>query len=194
MIKTSPLLDFAAGLSELKSVKAIHVVAVKNEVKELLWILEKDYAGSTMVHAVNIVKDGEEIFSSEYGNQPLADYGFPQKYLYEPNASIMKAGLFDAVGNAFGLTKLHKHSHLYTSGHVIEFPGRIFEIVKSVRYNKAGIAELSQVAKANITVRNFPGSVENLRKKLKIKDGGDVYCFFTTDANDDKIVSICAKI
>ncbi|MFN3968328.1 THUMP-like domain-containing protein [Flavobacterium sp.] len=194
MIKTAPLLDITAGLSELKNVKAIHIVALENEVKELLWILEKGYTGSTKIVTANLLKTQTEEFSFELNAEHHASFGLPQKYLYEPNAAIMKSGGFDVVSSRFGLNKLHQHSHLYTSDTLIDFPGRRFEIQYHIGYNKNEMKPLLENQKANLTTRNFPDSVESIRKKWKIKDGGNLYCFFTTDANNNKIVLLCSKL
>lgn len=195
LIKTAPLLDITAGLSELKHVKTIHIVALENEVKELLWELHKDYFGTVNIKTINIVKEKLQTFDFILnGMSTLTNFSLPLKYLYEPNSAIMKSGGFDEVGSFFNLNKLHKHSHLYTSTDLIPFPGRIFHIQNSFPYNKPEMKSFLEKTQANITTRNFPDSVESIRKKWKIKDGGNVYCFFTTDKNDHKIVLICTKI
>ena len=106
----------------------------------------------------------------------------------------MKSGGFDAICDQFPLNKLHKNSHLYTSNECIDFPGRIFEIEQSFDYSKKSMKAFLEQKKANITTRNFPETVENIRKKWKIKEGGDCYCFFTTNQNNDKIVLLCTKL
>jgi len=106
----------------------------------------------------------------------------------------MKSGGFDEVSAVFNINKLHKHSHLYTSEDLIDFPGRTFEIEKIISYNKNDMKTVLVNQQANVTTRNFPDTVENIRKKWKIKNGGNLYCFFTTDKNDNKIVLICRKI
>jgi peroxiredoxin family protein len=106
----------------------------------------------------------------------------------------MKSGGFDEVSSFYTLNKLHKHSHLYTSTALLSFPGRVFEIQNTFPYNKTEMKSYLEKSQANITTRNFPDSVETIRKKWKIKDGGNVYCFFTTDENNHKIVLICTKI
>ncbi|MCF6131918.1 class I SAM-dependent methyltransferase [Flavobacterium wongokense] len=194
MIKTAPILDIAAGLSELKNVKSVHSIALENEVKELLWILEKDYSGKIQIASCNLAKDSTEEFSFEYGNLSIPSYSLPKKYLFEPNAAIMKSGGFDEITNQFEVTKLHQHSHLYTSEKRIAFPGRVFEIEQCLEYNKANMKAFLENKKANITTRNFPETVENIRKKWKISDGGNCYCFFTTDTNNNKIVLLCTKL
>jgi hypothetical protein len=195
LIKTAPLLDISAGVLELQNVKTIHIVALENDVKELLWELHKDYVGKIEIKTINILKDKTETFAFIWNNDPqTSNYSKPQKYLYEPNSAIMKSGGFYEVGNFFTLNKLQKHSHLYTSTNLISFPGRIFEIENCISYSKLEMKKFLQDKKANVTTRNFPDTVENIRKKWKIKDGGTIYCFFTTDENDNKIVLICNKI
>lgn len=195
LIKTAPLLDISAGLSELKFVKNIHIVALENEVKELLFEIHNHYRGEITIKTANILKDKTDTFEFILGGQfDLPSYHLPQKYLYEPNSAIMKSGGFDEVSTFFKINKLHKHSHLYTSDELIDFPGRTFEIQKAISYSKNDMKAELLNQQANITTRNFPDTVENIRKKWKIKNGGNLYCFFTTDKNDNKIVLICRKI
>ncbi|RTY93601.1 class I SAM-dependent methyltransferase [Flavobacterium sp. GT3R68] len=195
LIKTAPILDISAGLSELSNVKYIHVVAIDNEVKELLWELSKDFKGSPIIKTINFNKGNLDRFDFELPtNGDNARFGLPKKYLYEPNSAIMKSGGFDEICSKYNIDKLHPHSHLYTTDKIIEFPGRVFEIEKIIPYNKTELKIYLENKKANITTRNFPDTVEIIRKKWKIKDGGNMYCFFTTDTNNHKIVLICAKI
>ena len=194
LIKTAPILDIKAGLLELINVKNIHIVAVDNEVKELLWEIEKEYNGQITVKTINFNKDKQEKFDFIFDNENNSNFSLPKKYLYEPNAAIMKSGGFSIVGERHNLYKLHTHSHLFTSDECIDFPGRVFEIEKIVDYSKTDMKEHLENQKANITTRNFTDTVENIRKKWKIKDGGNSYCFFTTDRNENKIVLICTKI
>ncbi|MBS7254815.1 THUMP-like domain-containing protein [Flavobacterium branchiicola] len=195
LIKTAPLLDISAGLSELKFVKNIHIIALENEVKELLFEIHKDYKGIITLKTANILKEKTETFDFVLDNESeFPSYHLPQKYLYEPNAAIMKSGGFDEVSSGFKINKLHKHSHLYTSEDLIDFPGRVFEIEKRIAFSKNEMKTELLNKQANITTRNFPETVENIRKKWKIKNGGNIYCFFTTDKNDNKIVLICRKI
>jgi len=194
LIKTAPILDISAGLAELKNVKNIHIVAVDNEVKELLWEISKDYSGEIEIKTVNLLKEKTEQFDFTLDSDVVPTYNFPKKYLYEPNSAVMKSGGFDQIAVSFKLDKLHQHSHLYTSDAIVDFPGRIFEIETSIPYAKSEMKLHLEQKKANITTRNFPDSVETIRKKWKIKDGGNEYCFFTTDANNNKIVLICSKI
>lgn len=197
LLKTSPLLDITNGLRELQFVKAIHIVAVKNEVKELLWILERGFTKKPALVCANILDDEScdlIEFSSEEEQQQEAKIGTPLTYLYEPNAALLKAGTFKAIGNRFNLTKLHEHSHLYTRANLVpNFPGRSFKVLQVLPYNKKSIKQLA-LTKANITTRNFPETVAQLRKKYKIKDGGNLYVFFTTTVDNERIVLVCEKL
>tara|TARA_R110002033_G_scaffold20511_3_gene51813 strand:- start:425 stop:1603 length:1179 start_codon:yes stop_codon:yes gene_type:complete len=195
MIKTSPLLDVSIGISELKFVKSIHVVAVNNEVKELLWILEQGYTNEITVKTVNIKKEDALHFDFllEEEKKQESPYSQPLSYLYEPNSAVLKAGAFNSIAKQFDVYKLHKHSHLYTNSYLIEFPGRQFKIEQVVPYHIKSIKKLG-IEKANITTRNFPETVQQIRKKLKLKDGGDIYLFFTTDNESNRIVIITSKI
>ena len=195
LIKTSPLLDVSVGINELKYVKTIHVVAVNNEVKELLWLLEYGFTGVIYIVSTNIKKDKNEIFSFSLENEKTitAKYSKPLTYLYEPNSAVLKAGAFESVSTQLGVFKLHKHAHLYTSVAKIDFPGRSFKIENYLFYNKKDLKKLG-INKANITTRNFPETVEQLRKKFNIRDGGDSYLFFTTNQEDKKIVLLTSKV
>lgn len=195
MIKTSPLLDLTATLNDLKHVKEIHSVAVNNEVKELLWVLERNYTESITIKTVNIKKKNIQNFDFKLENETtaLASYSQPLTYLYEPNAAILKAGAFNMVSEILNIYKLHKHSHLYTSHNLLDFPGRRFTIINKLQFNKKTFAKL-KLTKANITTRNFPMSVNTIRKKLKVKDGGDTYLFFTTNQNEEKLILVCSKV
>jgi hypothetical protein len=195
LIKTAPLLDISAALTELKNIKTIHIVAIDNEVKELLFHLQKNYSKKISIKTINILKEKMDVFEYVLNeNTELPTYSLPSNYLYEPNSAIMKSGGFDQVAIFYKLNKLHKHSHLYTNSEVISFPGRIFKIENTIPYHKTEMKTFLEGKQTNITTRNFPDTVESIRKKWKIKEGGNQYCFFTTDKNDNKIVLICRKI
>lgn len=194
LIKTAPLLDISAGLNELHSVEAIHIIAINNEVKELLWVLNKGFKGTPLIEAVNITKEGIDNFCTQWQNDANATVSLPQKYLYEPNSAVMKTGAFNAVSSHYGIDKLHTHTHLYTAEKLINFSGRRFTINEIIPYSKQEIKKHIEGKKMNVTTRNFPLNVTEIKKKWKIKDGGDTYAFFTTDINNDKIVLLCSKI
>lgn len=194
LIKTSPLLDISVGINELRHVKTIHVVAVNNEVKELLWILERGYSDTISIETVNIKKNKNAHFSFllEEEKHAPSNYHKPLTYLYEPNAAILKSGGFHSISHQLKLFKLHQHSHLYTSQQLVDFPGRCFKIEKLLSFNKKALKK-EAIKKANITTRNFPETVQQIRKKFSIKDGGNLYLFFTTDIDGNKIVIISTK-
>lgn len=196
LIKTSPLLDIKDTVSKLKNVIEIHIIAVNNDLKEVLYLLQNDRKTNDIIFTcVNFKKNNivqKEVFTIQEIEYSFPTYSEPLKYLYEPNSAMMKSGGFNLFSHGYRINKLHNNSHLYTSDALRnDFAGRIFEIVKVHNYNKK---ELSIYEKANITTRNFPDSVEQIRKSTKIKDGGDAYLFATTDINDKLIIIACKKI
>lgn len=194
LVKTSPMLDISVGLEELPDVEEIHVVAVDNEVKELLWILRKDHLEKTVITASNIKKEKVEFLKFTFESPSYTTYSYPKTYLYEPNAAIMKSGGFKYISSAFGIPKIQKHSHLFTSKELVDFPGRVFEMKKIIPFRKKELRDELRETKANITIRNFPLTVDQLRRKLKIKEGGDTYLFFTTLKNNEKVVLCCSRM
>tara|TARA_R110002012_G_scaffold4074_6_gene18910 strand:+ start:40413 stop:41582 length:1170 start_codon:yes stop_codon:yes gene_type:complete len=194
LVKTSPMLDITVGLNELMNVSEIHIVAVDNEVKELLWLLKKVVNSQPKVKTVNFTKSGSENLDFEWNVHSSPKYSLPQKYLYEPNAAILKSGAFDLVSEKLKLNKLHKNTHLYTSENLINFPGRRFLVESTIPYSKKEMRAALNFKKANISTRNFPKSVEVLRKKWKITDGGKVYLFFVTNLEDKKVMIRCSKV
>jgi len=197
LIKTSPLLDITAALSELKKVSTIHCVAVKNEVKELLWLIDKNQKYDSIDYiAVNLDSDFKEpvVIANNKLNHAEAIYGEPCSYLYEPNAALLKLGAFNWISENYELDKLSANAHLYTSEELIPFPGRRFQIDVVINYSKKEVSKLFKNTQANITTRNFKESVSALRKKFKIKDGGETYLFFTTLSDNSTIVIKCSKI
>ena len=194
LIKTSPLLDLQAGLKELEKVKEIHIVAVDNDVKELLWILKKEASEEIMIKTVNFQKKEKQVFESPFRFGIAEDYSDPREYLYEPNAAVMKTGLFAALGQELQLKKLHPNTQLFTSETLKAFPGRRFRIRKVLPYKKKQLKKDLHLKKANITTRNFSETVESLRKTFKIKEGGQDYLFFTTIFSGEKVVLVCNKL
>lgn len=193
LIKNSPILDITSTINELKFVKEIHIIAVQNEVKELLFLLEKDFDKPIKIKTVNIGKNDIQSFDFNYKEEAISEYLEPLTYLYEPNSAILKSGGFHQVSQQLNVFKLHQHSHLYTSEKLIDFPGRVFKIENVIPYNKKKIKNLLQDNKANITIRNFPKTVDQIRKETKIKDGGNSYLFFTTLKNKEFTVICCEK-
>jgi len=195
MLKTSPLLDLKKTLDDLGFVKAIHIVAVNNEVKELLWLLERDYTDSAEIITINLSKVKAQVLKFNFKELQNAEpqLAQPLSFLYEPNAAILKSGAFQLLTGHLGVFKLHQHSHLYSSQTLVDFPGRSFKIDKIIPFNKKKFSK-EGIKKANITTRNFPMSVHDIRKKLNIKDGGALYLFFTTLMDGNKVIIVCSKI
>lgn len=193
LIKVSPILDITSTINELKFVSEIHIIALQNEVKELLFLIDKNSAKNIKILTINILNTKKEEFNFYINDQITADYELPLSYLYEPNAAILKSGGFHQIATEFNLFKLHKHSHLYTSKALIDFPGRRFKIEHIFKYDKKIFKKLIPENKANITIRNFPKTVAQIRKETNLKDGGNVYLFFTTDLKDNHICLLTKK-
>lgn len=198
MIKYSPMLDISLAVKTLSQVQEVHVVSVDNECKELLFLLKRE-AGECRYHTVNIKKNGDReqfSFGTAEEEREAELTAQPGRYLYEPNASILKAGAFNVVANRYQIKKLHRNSHLYTSDMVVaDFPGRVFRIEKVFAPHKEQIRQLlSETKKANITVRNFPMSVADIRKKTGLKEGGNSYLFATTLADDRRVWIVSQKL
>ena len=194
ILKLSPMLDWRKAVDDLQYVREVHIVSVDNECKELLLVLEQTERPLRLVCVNN-----NQIFEVSSHPSPLTSHPSPltsEQFLYEPNASIMKAGCFDALAQQYPVCQVSANSHLFLSSVEIEdFPGRRFQICAISSTNKQTLKEtLAGVSRANITVRNFPMSVEQLRKKLHLKDGGDTYIFATTEADGAHSLYICRKI
>lgn len=195
LIKTAPILDISAAINELKNITEVHIVALENEVKELLFVLKKESKPIISIKTVNILKNKQDTFEFKHvSNVKPIVFSHPKKYLFEPNAAIMKSGGFENIAHQFDLEKLHQHSHLYTFDKLQELPGRVFKIQQVFEYNKSNMRQFLENQKTNLTIRNFPDTVENIRKKWKLKEGGTLYTFLTTDLNNAKIVLLCEKI
>ena len=195
MVKLSPMLDWRKAVADLGNcVSEVHIVSVDNECKELLLIMQREVAELKVVCVNNdevfVFGSSDNTSSTESTNLSTAPY------LYEPNASIMKAGCFAELERAFGAKQVERNSHLFVSEHFIEgFPGRKFRVEKVTTLNKKDIKNaLDGIVKANITVRNFPMSVEQLRKRLKIKEGGSDYIFATTLMDKSHVLLLCSRL
>lgn len=194
LIKSSPMMDISAGIKELDSVAEVHIVAVENEVKELLWILHKNLAEKPKIKTINFEKKAVQSFEASSSEVWEMEFSAPQTYLFEPNAAIQKSGLFAELAHQTQTKKLHPNSHIFTSEDIIDFPGRKFQIIDSMAFNNNDLKKKLKGVKANVTTRNFPESVENIRKKFKIKEGGKTYLFFTTGPGEQKLVIFCEKL
>ena len=212
IIKLSPMLDWHRAISELSHVREVHIISVNNECKELLLVLsarnmgdvEASSADGEVKHAGNLriycVNDAQSFVCDELDMESSSVRIAPpvleeMQYLYEPNASLMKAGCFSVLSERYGARMLSKNSHLFVSMEPIEdFPGRSFRIIAISSFNKKELKRyLSGIAKANIATRNFPLSVAELRKRLKLKDGGETYIFATTLSDESHVLVITEK-
>lgn len=199
MIKLSPMLDMASALRDLQYVRRIHVVSVNNECKELIILLckapdeEEAAAGEVIISCEQVVNNSvHQHFQFTFSEEKSAGCPLAESvgnYLYEPGAALLKAGPYRLLATRYGVEKLHPNSHLYTSSGLVDFPGRRFRVTAVSGFGKKDLKVLlERVEKANLTVRNFPSSVAELRKKLKLKEGGDTYLFATTLASGEKVL------
>ena len=194
MLKLSPMLDIQQALRQLDSVREVHVVSVDGECKELLLVMYHRKMPLRYI-CVNLANTSQitEV-ADDWPNPVICDQ--VRTFLYEPNASILKAGVQDALCEQFKVEKLHPFSHLFTADELVEaFPGRIFRIVGKSDFSKQGLRSLlSGVKQANLTVRNFPATVQELRKKLKLSEGGRIYLFATTLKDESHVLLQCEKV
>lgn len=197
IIKLSPMLDWHRAISELSHVREVHIISVNNECKELLLVLSAQNMGNLRIYCVN---DAQSFVCEESDMEASSVKIAPStleemQYLYEPNASLMKAGCFGVLSGRYDARMLSKNSHLFVSmAPIAVFPGRSFRIIAVSSFNKKELKRhLSGITKANIATRNFPLSVAELRKRLKLKDGGETYIFATTLSNESHVLMITEK-
>jgi 16S rRNA G966 N2-methylase RsmD len=198
LIKLSPMLDLYEACLQLPCVRQIHVVSSDNECKELLFLLDKERTENPSIYCINLMSSGVQsfVFNREEEASVTCQYTDDVKaYLYEPNASILKAGAYKVLAQRFDLLKLHPNSHLYTSDNFLpDFPGRVFSVVACSNFSKKEIKQLlSEIGKANITVRNFPKTVKELYRQFHILEGGDDYLFATTTASGKHLIIHCKR-
>lgn len=189
IIKTAPLLDITAGLKELKQVSEVHIVSVKNECKELLWVIDKGYVGAVKISAITL-NEYQRAFTFNLGDEKNTNEnileGSLQGYLYEPDVALLKSGAFNLIGETYGLQKLDTQTQLFVSNTKIElFPGRIFKIQELISARE--LKKLKQL-RGNVIVRNYPDKPENLVKKYKIKPDDTRFLIFTQSKTDGLIV------
>jgi 16S rRNA G966 N2-methylase RsmD len=190
LIKASPLLDLQQGIKELQFVKSIYVVSIDNECKEVLFVCEKGFNGEAAIHCVDLSAQEKLLhFTFTEERNSSVQYSEPLNYLYEPNASILKAGAFKFVAKQFGLFKLDVNTHLYTSRILVEnFPGRVFKI-ECVNPKENDFKKFFPGGKANVATRNYPLSPDELKKKLKLKDGSELFLFGVTSGKKMLLVA-----
>ncbi len=197
LIKLSPMFDISSALEVFPECKQVHIVSVKNECKEILLLVKETNKKEADIICCDLTPNSSLLTPNLIANKneeigTLISYSAPKAFLYEPNASVMKAGLFKTVAKRYNVQKLHPSTHLYTSDELVEdFLGRSFKIE---RVTKVQRKEIQDIDKANLSIRNFPGNVADLRKKLKLKDGGDVYIFACTLHDNSKALIVCEKL
>lgn len=199
MIKTAPLLDIRLAAAQMGNVAGIWVVAAQGECREVLYLLEPAAPPLDMVpiHAVNLKEDDVStfVFHWQEEQEAVARLSAPQQYLYEPNAAVLKSGAFKSFALRYGLGKLHPNTHLYTSEQLEEnVPARRFVMEQICRYDRKAVQAAVPEGKANITCRNFPDTPDQVRKKLGLQDGGEIYLFAATVADQQKVVLVCRKV
>jgi len=200
MVKAAPMQDLSRAIAELgNQVKDVYIIEWQNEVKELLYILSKKVIEYPKIHALQLSENGK--LQSTFTGDKLKEAEFniafqlPQQYLYEPSPAMMKAGFFRQMTKAFDVSKLQSNSHLFTSNNLAEnFPGRAFKILNQIPVQKKQLKKYLPEMKANLASRNFPMPVEQLKKKLGLKDGGEHYLFATTLKDGEKVLLLCEKV
>jgi hypothetical protein len=197
--KLSPMADLSHTLSLLPGTSSVHVLSVKNDCKELLFVIEREASPvSPPIHCIHFTGEREEeAFSfslQEEKDAPLLCAGSPQSWLYEPNASILKAGGFKSI-TRLHVSKLHVNSHLYTSDHWLGgFPGRRFAVREVLPFSSKLCRNLRKsIPRAHISVRNFPLSAAALRARMQIAEGGEIYLFATILQKGEKVLIMCTK-
>ena len=194
LLKTAPLLDIKQSLKDLKNVTKVWVISVNNECKEVLYLLENGKIVEPLINTVNLTKQNQHFcFNYDLESDAQVEYSKPLNYLYEPNASILKAGAFNGICNKYNVKKIAQNTHLYTSKEQIEnFPGRVFKIEKVIAYQLKEFKKLG-ITKANVSCRNFKDNPEQVKKKLTLKDGGKIYLFATSNLNGKPILVLSSK-
>ena len=196
LVKASPMLDIKQAINEIPDIQQVWVVSVKNEVKEILLYWEKGKeTDERNIHAVDLQLDGPKGFSFAFGEEESSEsiFGVVGKYLIEPYSAILKAGAFRSFGERFGLKKLHPNSHLYTSDEKPkEIPGRVFEVILEISNPKKELKQLFPSGKVNVITRNYALSADDLKKKYKLKDGGNDFLIGTKV--EEKFVTLYCRL
>ena len=200
MIKLSPMIDISSLIKKLPNITEIQIIAVENECKEIVTVLKNQKSDTIQVKTTNYPSSNRiENFDFQLEDEQTAKVNFAnrlQNYLYEPNVAVMKSGAFKIISERYNIYKLHVNSHLYTSENLIsDFPGRIFNVERIYDFSKNSLKEFhSEIKKANLSIRNLPMTVIELRKKLKLSEGGDAYVFGTTLNDEKKVLVSCVKV
>ncbi len=191
IVKAAPLIDLKMGMEELGNVSVIHVVSVKNDCKEVLFLIDfESNVESPIIHSINFISDDQEEFNFTFDEEANAEveYSVPKKFLQLPNASILKAGGFKSIAHRFDIKKISPNTHLYTSNEPIKnFPGRQFEII-------GGKEAIGTITQANIITRNYPLTTAQIVQKYKLTEGGDAYVVAFRDAINSPKLTVCRRL
>jgi hypothetical protein len=200
MVKAAPMQDISRAILELgNKVQEVYIIEWQGEVKELLYILSAESVDYPEIHAIQLSDNGKPD-STFSGNklkeaESSVEFQLPQQYLYEPSPAMMKAGFFKQMVKAFDISKLHPNTHLYTANNLAEdFPGRCFKVLHKIPVQKKEMRKYLPEMKANLSTRNFPTPIAQLKKKLGLKDGGEFYLFATTLMGEERVLLICEKV
>ena len=200
LIKSSPMIDISMALSQLRNVISITVLAVRNECKEVLFLCSKETTNSsTIYHCVNIKTDSS-VDKLSFLKETETGLSIPysktiEKYIYDPNVSLLKGGAFKTVAHKYNVSKLHRNTHLYTSSEIVkDFPGRVFQVIKELRPSTKNITDDLPDGKAHVITRNYPISSQELQKKLRLKEGGELFVIGLTKHDEKKALLLCSKV
>jgi hypothetical protein len=198
LIKLSPMVDLSMLVKAIPQIKQIHIVSVKNDCKEILVLIDSEIASPLVIKTVDFKSnDIDQTFDFVWNDKVslMVEYSEPLKYIYEPNTSVMKSQGFTALANRYGIAKLASNSHLFTSDSLIlDFPGRRFEVLNECNYVQNEVNRFLKDGKANVSVRNFPESVDQVKTKLKIKDGGETYILATSSVMKKRLILVCKQV
>ncbi len=197
LLKTAPLLDINATVELLPNLLQVLVVAYRNEVKEVLYLLQRDYKGPYTIRCVELFEKRKYDFEFDHREELQEEIKISEisDYLYVPGAAVLKAGAFKLAGSRHGLYKLHVNTHLYTADkHVAGFPGQVFKVLGIAAYRKKAVQALLPGRQANISVRNFPDSPEQVKKTLGVRDGGNLYLFAYRNAAGKPEIAVAEKV
>ena len=196
MVKLSPMQDISECVTTLKGIKEVYVISVKNEIKELLLIINKDYKENPIIHAVDLSKTQENSFTHDFSaRHAQVEFSKSQDYIYQPGASLIKSELQNLYNAHLGIAKLHPNTHLYTSNDLVNnYFGRVFRVRETVKLNKKGLHKILKKEGVNVISKNFPLSASEIVKKYNLKIGGDLYLIAFTNHLSEKESMICERI
>ena len=196
-IKASPMVDITQASRELGNVKKVITLAVQHEMKDVLFIMQKEWVDEPMLESWNLTHSGEQFLSGLKSEEKVegVEYAEPESYIYEPNSAIRKAGLFKTVASAFHLKKLHPQTHLYTGTELKnDFPGKIYELIEFIKPDKKSLKKRFKEGKVNVMAKNYPLGANEIKKKFGLKDGGEETLVFCEIIESGKMAFVCKQV